>query len=892
MAIRRAGAAAMTGKTERAPGGKRRATRSAAASTHAEMRRFRRAMENSADMIALIDRETLRFIDVNSTLCKRLGYSKKELLAMGPADVVTESREDLARAYDALIADPSSPGRMKSRYRCKNGSLFPFETRRRVFRSGKRWIIAGISRDITEQARAEQALRESEERFRSLTELSSDWYWEQDAELRFIDTKGATDARGGISPESHIGKRRWELPNTQILGQTWEEHKALLDARQPFHDLLLKRTDAGNQVRYISVSGRPVFDSHQEFRGYRGIAKDVTERVRAEEALRESETRFRSLTHLFSDWYWEQDAQFRFTVIAGPGAAAMASTGDPHLYLGKTRWETPDLAPLNGNWSAHRAQLESYEPFRDLVLCRHMTDGTLRYMNVSGEPVFDAAGRFTGYRGVARNVTRRIQKDRLLLLEHQIARALSEAEDAAGGVTAVLRAICESQGWVCGRHFALDEAAGLLRFKDAWYISDPAIEEFANYSRELTFLPGQGLSGTVLQTGETVWTADAGNDPRIKIQHFKQLLAQAGIRGAFAFPIASEGQRIGVLTFSSRSLREPDELLLEAARAIGSQVGQFLQRKRAEDALRESEARFRSLTQMSSDFFWETDAQGRFTQLVHGPSYVSQLGSLVLGKTAWDLPSTMPDEAGWARLRATVEAREPIRDFEFGRPRADGAVRYFSVSGEPRSGADGSFLGYRGVGRDITEEVLSREHIASLAYSDPLTGLANRTSLGPALDQAVERARRRGSRLATLFIDLDGFKQMNDAYGHPSGDRFLIETGRRLRASLRASDLVARLGGDEFFIVLEDVPDSILVETVARKLLAEIMRPFELAPGDEMRVSASIGIAIFPEHATDAAGLIKNADNAMYKAKQAGKNAFRFFVPSTPSYGLSATSVT
>src|SRR3954463_11112564 len=145
MAIRRASAAAADGRARRAPGGKRGASRPTAAQTRADMRRFRRAMENSADMIVLIDRETLRFIDVNSTLCKRLGYSKKELLAMGPADVGTESREDLARAYDALIAAPRSQGRMKSRYRCKNGALFPFETRRQVFRSGKRWIIAGIS---------------------------------------------------------------------------------------------------------------------------------------------------------------------------------------------------------------------------------------------------------------------------------------------------------------------------------------------------------------------------------------------------------------------------------------------------------------------------------------------------------------------------------------------------------------------------------------------------------------------------------------------------------------------------------------------------------------------------------------------------------------------------
>jgi diguanylate cyclase (GGDEF)-like protein len=285
---------------------------------------------------------------------------------------------------------------------------------------------------------------------------------------------------------------------------------------------------------------------------------------------------------------------------------------------------------------------------------------------------------------------------------------------------------------------------------------------------------------------------------------------------------------------------------------------------------------------MSSDFFWEADAEYRFTQLVHGPEYKEKFETVIIGKTAWDLPSTAPDEAGWARFRALLDARHPFREFEFGRPRSDGGVRHFSVSGEPRLSPEGTFLGYRGIGRDITELVLAREHVASLAYSDYLTGLSNRTSLGPAFEQAVERARRRAVRVATLFIDLDGFKQINDAFGHEAGDRLLVEVGRRLRANLRASDLVARLGGDEFFAVLEDLQEADTVESVARKLLAEIMRPYDLGPGMEARVSASIGISIFPDDASDVGTLMKHADRAMYEAKRAGKNDLRFYADSKP----------
>jgi diguanylate cyclase (GGDEF)-like protein len=247
------------------------------------------------------------------------------------------------------------------------------------------------------------------------------------------------------------------------------------------------------------------------------------------------------------------------------------------------------------------------------------------------------------------------------------------------------------------------------------------------------------------------------------------------------------------------------------------------------------------------------------------------------GKTPWQIPSASPDEAGWAAHRATLDSHVPFRDFEFARVMPDGMTRYFALSGEPKFAADGAFLGYRGVGRDVTESALTRERIASLAYRDPLTGLANRTSLGPALEQAVERARRRGVKLAGVFIDLDGFKQINDFYGHDAGDRCLIEVARRLRGAVRASDVVARLGGDEFFVLLEEVQDEVAIESVIRKLLGEALRPYDLPGGAQARLSASMGVSVFPDNAEDAAALVKNADMAMYSAKQAGKSGYRFF---------------
>jgi diguanylate cyclase (GGDEF)-like protein/PAS domain S-box-containing protein len=633
---------------------------------------------------------------------------------------------------------------------------------------------------------------------------------------------------------------------------------------------------AGQVTAVLDVTSRrmraPHKRLHQALHVLAAMIGQYLERTAAEQAVRESEARFRSLTALSSDWYWEQDADYRFTRLEG----RQATGGDEDLrsrLMGMTRWDSG--LQIEGGWDAHRALLDARQPFHDTQTWRELPDGGLRYMTISGEPIFDAGGTFAGYRGIGRETTVQKRAEVLLRLEHRVAGLLAAAEFASSGLISVVRTVCEVENWACGRYFQLDEAAQLLRFQDAWSIADPGIRQFIERSRTLTYPPGEGLVGKVLLSGEPLWTADGRVDPRVRE---RSLAEGTGIRGTFCLPTMSEGRTIGVLSFSSQKLREPDQRLLEASRVIGSQVGQFVQRKRAEESLRESEGRFRALTQMSSDFFWETDEVHRFTQLVHGPNYpdIYMARGAVLGKTSWELPAVSPDDAGWAELRTTVDGRLPVRDFEFARRVPDGTVRYYSVSGEPRYAPDGRFIGYRGVGRDITEIALARERISSLAYSDPLTGLANRTSLGPSLEQAVQRARRRNSKLALVFLDLDGFKQINDVHGHDAGDALLIEVAARLRKHLRASDLIARLGGDEFLVVLEDIHDLAPVETVSKKLLTEIGQPLRLA-GAELQVTASIGISVLPDDAVDASALMKHADTAMYAAKQAGKNTLRFY---------------
>lgn len=176
------------------------------------------------------------------------------------------------------------------------------------------------------------------------------------------------------------------------------------------------------------------------------------------------------------------------------------------------------------------------------------------------------------------------------------------------------------------------------------------------------------------------------------------------------------------------------------------------------------------------------------------------------------------------------------------------------------------------------ESRASEERMRYLAHYDGLTALPNRFLFKEYLDLALRNARRRMTKFAVLFVDLDKFKEVNDTLGHDAGDLVLQEIASRLRACLRHNDKIARMGGDEFYVLIEDFDDGSDAAEVAQKLLEESVRPVRIG-NKECQLSASIGIAIFPDDAGDGVSLLSNADKAMYRAKEQGKNAFQFFSP-------------
>ncbi|MBI3344927.1 MAG: EAL domain-containing protein [Gammaproteobacteria bacterium] len=367
------------------------------------------------------------------------------------------------------------------------------------------------------------------------------------------------------------------------------------------------------------------------------------------------------------------------------------------------------------------------------------------------------------------------------------------------------------------------------------------------------------------------------------------------IRFYAGFPIsAPNGSRLGTFCVVDRRPRHLDQEQLdtlrdmavwaqdelysaELARAFqlsqqnASLRAEIADRIRAEQALREIAIALENAVEGIA----RLDAEGRYSTV--NKAYADMIGYApedLIG-AEWSI-TVHPDDLGLAkaayqRMRASGKSEVEVRGL-----RKDGSVFYNHIVMVGTYDEQNKLIGHYCFMHDITQRKQAEARLEHLALYDPLTGLPNRKLLDDRLRQVLSEADREGHMVALLFIDLDHFKHINDSFGHGMGDKLLRAVAGQLSAGLRAGDTIARLGGDEFAVVLPNIRHVDEVAGIVRKIQALLDAPFTV-DGRELHVSASIGITLYPLDEGDVEGLIRNADTAMYHAKESGRNTFRLY---------------
>lgn len=351
-----------------------------------------------------------------------------------------------------------------------------------------------------------------------------------------------------------------------------------------------------------------------------------------------------------------------------------------------------------------------------------------------------------------------------------------------------------------------------------------------------------------------------------------------------------------------RQVREKTLALADANEALGQYVQALAETNRlletevdkhakAENLLRETTSLQRAILDCAEYAIVYTDSAGIIRVL-------NPAAERLFGHTAGDLIGnetplvfhTAEDIARWTLAHkangfaalAEEEDGGYLEPREITLRRRDGSTFPATIAVSIVRDGQRQIRGYLGIIADMTQRHAAERRIRHLAHYDNLTSLPNRTLLNQHLAEAINNARDRHRSVAVLFTDLDRFKYVNDTLGHQAGDQLLLSVAQRLRACVRDGDMVARTGGDEFVVVLDDLQEGSMPEDIAERILSSLARPFELC-SQQVTVTPSIGIALYPTDGNDGEALIKNADAAMYLAKERGRNNFQFF-----DHGLSA----
>ncbi len=773
--------------------------------------------ELATDLLIVIEPDgRLRY--VNRAVTRILGRDPMEYVGRNVLELVHP--DDVELASRALEGSSAATGVQDEPLRVRaahaDGSWRSIEIVANNLLDDRR--VKGIvisARDVTERVRAERALRESEERFRRIVELATEGIWATDLEgnTTFVNPRMAELL--GYTVDEMLGRPVQDFCGAEAAARV----TAYMERGQPEpgdqHEFAFRRSD-GSEV-WTLVSATRLFDDHGTHSGMLALVADLTERRANETALRRAEAEFRALVSHSSDiiTVLNADGSFRSS-----NEASRRVLGYPEGFEGGDIFSFvhPDDVDIAVQGFA---QLTVGETPEVRVVRVRALDGGWRHLEVLARNLIDDPA----VHGIVLNV--RDVSDRVA------------AEAAARESHDRFQALVQHTSDM----ITVSNPEGILE-----YVS-PSVTEMLGYTtEELEGTPARRLMhpDDLERVEETITAQLQSGEPGGLVQH--RLRHRDGsyriVEGVTTNLLDEPGIR-GVVT-NTRDITDR-----HAAEARARQLEEVLSKSNE----------FVLLSDNDGNVVWANQKARTWLRLT-GDEHVSELAILESRERLRnDIVPFVHEHGLWTGeltlLTSTGEEIPVVATLQA--HRQDGDIVLVSV-----------------IAHDITELKQIHHRLRYEATHDPLTGLPNRSLFRELGEQALARAGRHGTKTAVLFLDLDGFKVVNDTLGHSFGDTVLVELGARFRIGVRSGDVIARLGGDEFCVLCERVSGSDEAQELARRLVDVVSVPLAVG-GQRIELGTSVGVAVDEGGAVTIEKLIRNADVALYEAKQAGRGQVACF---------------
>ena len=676
---------------------------------------------------------------------------------------------------------------------------------------------------------------EQQELYRTLTESSfAGIYVVQDGKFRYLNKNAASYA--GYAPDELVGQPPADIVHLEDRENARKNARAMLLGKKTSPSEFRVLTKDG-EIRWIMETIVPITWGGKP--AILGNSMDVTERKQVERALRESEERFRTLIETTNDLvfivntggcFTYANARFKemlghepqelmekpFTFIIAPESIADVFA---HFKKGMKGQDVPAYEALLMHKNGKRIPVEFV-----------------------ASTILDAEGKAAGRFGIGRDITERKRAEGATRESHQ---RLSDIVNFLPDATLAV----DLEGRVIAWNLAIEEMTGVKK-QDMIGKGD---YEYA--------LPFYGMRRPIL--------IDLALKP------------DADIEKKYSF-VSRDKDSIIAESVSRHLITGQDVFLWIKASAIydasGNIVGaietirDITLRKKAEDDLRQSEERYRTIIENIGDGYYEVDLKGNITFLNDAALRIISLPQSEVEGLNFKSFATGEDTAViFSVFHQVYLTGIPFRGLSWRVVRPDGKEQHMEISVSLIRDAAARPNGFRGIMHDITERRKAENAIQHMAYHDPLTGLPNRLLFYDRFSQIMAHARRNQGQFAVIMMDLDKFKDINDRLGHDVGDQLLRSVSERLSSQIRDGDTVARFGGDEFLLLLPGMKQIEDLDPLGQKVLQAFQQPFAVS-GQALSIHASIGIAVFPDDGSDMDTLVQKADFAMYRAKSVGGN--------------------